>query len=110
MKTNFLIIFLLLSQSNFSRGNWDTFQRPTSSILYQKKLELFQLNKNEKSGECILKGSIHSVSNNFVNTTKTPLTTIINPFNVCVLLLFILFYIVFVCIIKLVQRHYMELE
>ena len=109
MKILYLVILLLIFQSDFCFANRVSFQNPLGSSSYRKTSEIFLLSNNKTREKKIIKPSNQRMSNNFVNT-KNPFSRIISPFNILMLLLFFIFYIVFVCIIKLVQRHYMELE
>ena len=110
MKIQYIGILLIVLQTNFCFANRASFQDPLSYSSSRKTSEILQFSNTKTKEKGIIKVSSQNMSNNYVNSTKTPMSTIINPFNVCLLLLFIMFYIIFVCIIQLVQKHYMELE
>ena len=110
MKTQFLVILLLICQSNFSMENRVLFQDPISSVSHKKTLEILQFSNKKTKELSIIKVSSKIVSNNYTNATKTTLSSIINTFNICFLMLFIILYFLFVFVIQLVTKHYMELE
>lgn len=110
MKIQYIVILFLVCQSNFCFANRVLFQDETSFSIDIKTPKILHLSIKKTKEIVDKKANIQSVSNNYVNSTKTPFSTIINTFNIFMLLLFFICYIVFVCIIKLVQRHYMELE
>jgi hypothetical protein len=87
-----------------------SFEDPISSVSYKKALEILPLLNNKTQELRIIKASSKSVSNNYANTTKTTLSSIVNTFNICFLMLFIILYFLFVFVIQLLTKHYMELE
>jgi hypothetical protein len=112
MKTYFLIVFLLLSQISFGKGNFVFFEGLNNFLLSENEAKN-QLNFKLNLKVGIEKWNEQNISSKYPKIEKAKIITLaslFNTLNICLLILFVILYFMLIYGIQLIHKHYMELE